>query len=755
MQQSNAATATVKKGAQEQVRAGARPLLLIVAGYLLLALLYNFYTPPYEGPDEPQHFAYVLWLAQRNAFPPQGDAAWETPVEQEASQPPFYYLLASIPARLVDLDDPPATFRPNPNFMGPFPRDFPDNDNHAIHYPGERPPLQGGWLAFYGARLITTLFGCLLLLSMHGLARQLWPAAPRNVLFATLFVASIPQVIFLGSVVSNDIPVAALSTLALWQLAVVVRSERGPRHLFLTGVAFGLAALTKVSAGVLALPVLLVVFWLWRSRRQTAGQALRTLLWLGAGAFLVAGWWFIRSWLLYGSPLGLETHDATAWAIADPEQLDQGWRRWWEVFRSFWIWLGWGTVRPPFIIYHLLFVLSLLALLGLARRLPAALRALRAKQLAPRTVLLAILVITLLAITLFLELWMRRVVAPYGRLLYPAIGAIAVLLILGWTALHRWLPLLPIGILLLLAIVAPFAIIQPVYAPPAGLTAEEVSALQPDLSLRFGPSPAGAFAELIAVEPLQSSVVAGTLAPIRVCWRTLGAAPADYSVLVQLVGPQNALAGTRWTYPGLGAYPTSRWEPGLVFCDTVHVLTHSDLARTLVYQVEIGMLDHTTRERVPIFDPSGAPWEVAFVDRIRVQGTDVQEATVDPAGPPLQLLGHTLPTRSWQAGESYELTLDWAAREPVNVDYKVFVHLRHLESGELAAQADGDPLGGWYPTSWWPAGQLIRDQRTFPLAEEVAPGAYGLVVGLYDPQTEQRLGPEYDLAAIEVSGGAE
>src|SRR5690606_18391753 len=97
-------------------------------------------------------------------------------------------------------------------------------------------------------------------------------------------------------------------------------------------------------------------------------------------------------------------------------------------------------------------------------------------------------------------------------------------------------------------------------AAPSGLTPEEVSALQPDLNLRFGPSPEEAFAELIDVEPLQQSVPAGVLAPIRVCWRTLGAAPDDYSVVVQIIGPENALVGTRWTYPGLGTYPTSRWE---------------------------------------------------------------------------------------------------------------------------------------------------------------------------------------------------
>ena len=80
-------------------RASSRWLLAaILILYVLLVGLYGWLTPYFEGPDEPQHFAYIEWLAEGKGFPPQGEAAWETDVEQEAGQPPLYYLLASIPA---------------------------------------------------------------------------------------------------------------------------------------------------------------------------------------------------------------------------------------------------------------------------------------------------------------------------------------------------------------------------------------------------------------------------------------------------------------------------------------------------------------------------------------------------------------------------------------------------------------------------------------------------------------------------------
>ncbi|HSM55874.1 MAG TPA: hypothetical protein VK879_06940 [Candidatus Sulfomarinibacteraceae bacterium] len=723
------------------------PLALIALGYVALALVYSIYTPPYEGPDEPQHFAYVMWLVQEGRFPPQGDAAWDTPVEQEASQPPLYYLLASIPARLVDLDDPAPTFRPNPNFVGPFPRDFVDNDNRAIHY--SRPPLRGGWLAFYMARGVSTAFGLLLIASTFGLARQVWPERPRRVWLTTLFVAAIPQVIYLGSVVSNDVPVAALSALTLWQLAVLLRGDRRPRRALLVGLAFGLAVLAKVSAFTLAIPLAAGLLWLWRAERHPLRQVIQLGLGIAVAAFAVAGWWFVRSWLLYGSPLGLETHDATAWAIVDLEKLDRSWRRWWEVFRSFWIWLGWGTVRPDFRAYYVLFLLALLAVPGLLLDLA---RRWRAGNLGRESVLLGMLLVAVLAVALFLEVWMRRVVAPYGRLLYPALGAIVVLLVQGWATLHPRLPLAPIGFLLALALVAPPAIIAPAYSPPPALSAQEIEALGPSLDLRFGPSPEEAFARLVHVQPLQRSVDAGALAPIQVCWETLGAADRDYSVLVQIVGPDNQLVGSRRTYPGLGAYPTSLWSAGDVFCDVVQVLTRESLDRTLVYNVEIAMLDHESEARLPIYDGAGGLWEVAFLEKIRVEarGDERRAPSLPPPAPALQLSGYDLQTREWQPGGEYSLALRWVAASPLEADYQLFVHLRDPRNGEPVAQADGPPLSGWYPTSWWPVERLIVDERTFPLPQDVAPGIYELVVGFYDLHSGQRVGPEHNLGAVEV-----
>ena len=54
------------------------------------------------------------------------------------------------------------------------------------------------------------------------------------------------------------------------------------------------------------------------------------------------------------------------------------------------------------------------------------------------------------------------------------------------------------------------------------------------------------------------------------------------------------------------------------------------------------------------------------------------------------------------------LTLHWQALESVDVDYTVFVHVMSAD-GSAAAQHDGMPQLGAYPTRLWVAGEYVAD----------------------------------------------
>ncbi len=79
-----------------------------------------------------------------------------------------------------------------------------------------------GWLFTWREGLLWFLGYCSLLLFMDWHVK-LCPVSDRLRCFAAFLVATIPQVLFISSVVSNDIPVAALSTVTLWMLAGLMR----------------------------------------------------------------------------------------------------------------------------------------------------------------------------------------------------------------------------------------------------------------------------------------------------------------------------------------------------------------------------------------------------------------------------------------------------------------------------------------------------------------------------------------------------
>lgn len=713
---------------------------VILLGFAGLSFLYGQFVPPFEGPDEPEHFAYIVWLAEGRGFPPQGERAWLTPVRQEASQPPLYYWLASLPARLLDLSDPPAAFRPNPHFPSNAPGTIPDNKNVAIHYPSDTQPLGGGWLALYLSRTVSLMFAMLLIVSVYGLMRQVAPDRPGAALAAALLVAAIPQVLFMASIVSNDVATAATSALTLWLLAILVRSGPSLGYGLALGVAFGLVALTKTSGLVLALPIGGALFWLWWSKKDSGRQVLLAGLGVLSGALLVSGWWYARSWILYETPLGLDTHYQAPWALSSATERIAPPSAWLEVFFSFWAAFGWGNIKFPGWVYWLLAALVLIAGAGLGR---SAWRRWRSGRGTDNTALLvALLSLTILAVSVALELWMRRVTAPHGRLLFPALAAAVVLLSLGWIAIHPWFGRIAIVGVATLAVLSPFLLIEPAYAGPH---LDEDQTDTTPIAWRFGQ-----IAELQSVTLDLQSAAAGDELPVNVCWRALATPDSDYSILVHIVGPQDSVVAGRHTYPGLGSYPSSTWKPAHTFCDEIRVDIPADLEQTLQYKVEIGLFDSRNNQRLPVTDSTGEEIDPSFVGAVRLQAAEPAEIAQAPAGDDAIRLVEGRYAEEWLPGTAHTINLQWWLADEVDQDYTVFIHLRDQATGDIVAQGDGPPVDGWYPTSLWTAGEVVEDEHIVTLPVETPTGAYDLVVGWYDLNSGSRLGDEHWLGPVEV-----
>ena len=94
-----------------------------------------------------------------------------------------------------------------------------------------------------------------------------------------------------------------------------------------------------------------------------------------------------------------------------------------------------------------------------------------------------------------------------------------------------------------------------------------------------------------------------------------------------------------------------------------------------------------------------------------------------------QLIGRDVRPAPGEA--ALDVTLYWFALRDTASNYKVFVHLLNPQ-GQVIGQHDGDPVGGFSPTSRWRAGEIIADTHRIPLPPGLLPGAYELKAGLYE-----------------------
>jgi len=107
-------------------------------------------------------------------------------------------------------------------------------------------------------------------------------------------------------------------------------------------------------------------------------------------------------------------------------------------------------------------------------------------------------------------------------------------------------------------------------------------------------------------------------------------------------------------------------------------------------------------------------------------------------GDEIALAGYGLSGETFEPGQVVRLTLFWSTESVPTDDYVVFVHLVE-GAGELIAQHDAQPVGGFKPTSTWNIGDVVADKHGLLIPEGTQSGEYQLVAGLYLPATGERL----------------
>jgi len=106
-------------------------------------------------------------------------------------------------------------------------------------------------------------------------------------------------------------------------------------------------------------------------------------------------------------------------------------------------------------------------------------------------------------------------------------------------------------------------------------------------------------------------------------------------------------------------------------------------------------------------------------------------ATTAQLGETVLLEGADLGGATYAPGDIIPMTLFWNALAAPGARLKVFVHLL-AENGVLVAQADAEPLGGFRPTDSWQPGEQLHDRYGVLLPDDLPPGHYTLIAGMYD-----------------------
>jgi hypothetical protein len=361
-------------------RSSDRILLLIIAAYLLVGGLYAVYTPAWQAPDEPAHYNYVRYLAERGHFPVlhYGDyphAYLEQikalrfpadmpidPLRYEFWQPPLYYMLATPVYRLFG----------------------------------------GSLLAL---RLLSVALGAGVILTAYAVVLSVRPGDGTLALGTCALVAFVPMHLTVMASVNNDTLAELLLALVLLLMIRLAnhttgagKRVSGSTYLLATGLLLGLGLVTKATVYV-AIPLALIALALSQYRprvlhpsdldgpdsaavraagvhhRRYSGVLLlaRQALVLFGPALLLAVPWYVRNVAVYGWPdwLGTLNHDAVV--VGQLRTADYlasvGWATYVQnflttTFHSFWGQFGWMAVPMDARFYLVLGLLCVLMLAG-------------------------------------------------------------------------------------------------------------------------------------------------------------------------------------------------------------------------------------------------------------------------------------------------------------------------------------------------------------------------------------------------------
>jgi hypothetical protein len=258
-------------------------------------------------------------------------------------------------------------------------------------------------------------------------------------------------------------------------------------------------------------------------------------------------------------------------------------------------------------------------------------------------------------------------------------------------------------------------------------------AVEPEI--RLGPARLSREVELTGYALQAGTFHPGDTANLALYWHAVEAIEHQYAVVVQWLDSAGRVAA-EWSRPP--GYPMPYWHKNDVWRDWHTLQVPHDLPAGR-YQMRVTL----QRDNAGADGTSACP--PANLVEITVEGWSrsfksptISNPQAAQWGTTVRFLGYDMPQAPVQAGDVLPLTLYWQATGEPAVSYKVFTHLIDA-SLVIWGQQDSIPGGGDRPTTGWAPGEVITDEYRLPVRADAPAGAYVVEIGLYQPETGERL----------------
>jgi 4-amino-4-deoxy-L-arabinose transferase-like glycosyltransferase len=226
---------------------------------------------------------------------------------------------------------------------------------------------------------------------------------------------------------------------------------------------------------------------------------------------------------------------------------------------------------------------------------------------------------------------------------------------------------------------------------------------------------------------------------VNLYWQALRRMEEDCTIYLKLVNGAYHIWGRQDSRPVWDGSPTNSWEQGQIVGDKRELEVLAGTPPGL-YRIEVILQDlHSGRT----LEPEGGgsvllgPIEVPKREPPFIDDLDIEQSLDMNLGNKVQLLGYNIES-GFRPGDNIHLTLFWQCLEEMDQDYTVFIHL--VDAGDnIVIQKDNPPVDGFYPTTKWEVGEIVRDQYDLAIPSDVPPGEYQLNVGMYLHETGERL----------------